>query len=90
MTEEDVAKKKWNAQADQYNQWDELGKDEKDELIAKETTAKQPTMTLDEVLQEIARLQSVIARSEDDALESREALQKMYDLRDKMSELDNE
>lgn len=25
----------WNAQADQFNQWDALGQDEKDHLIAK-------------------------------------------------------
>jgi hypothetical protein len=29
------AQAKWNAEADQYNQWDELGQDEKDRLIAK-------------------------------------------------------
>jgi hypothetical protein len=30
---EEVAKARWNAQADQYNQWPELGQDEKDALI---------------------------------------------------------
>lgn len=32
---EEEAKRRWNAEADQYNQWDELGQDEKDELISK-------------------------------------------------------
>jgi hypothetical protein len=31
---EDAARAKWNAEADEYNQWDSLGQDEKDELIA--------------------------------------------------------
>ena len=31
-----AAKSRWNAQADAYNQWDSLGQDEKDALIAKE------------------------------------------------------
>jgi len=30
------AEQKWNAQADQYNQWRDLGQDEKDALIAAE------------------------------------------------------
>ena len=30
---EEVAKARWNAQADQFNQWSELGQDEKDALI---------------------------------------------------------
>ena len=30
----DAAKLKWNSEADKYNQWDNLGQDEKDELIA--------------------------------------------------------
>jgi hypothetical protein len=25
---------KWNSESDEYNQWDDLGQDEKDELIA--------------------------------------------------------
>jgi hypothetical protein len=32
---EAVARIKWNAEADEYNQWDSLGQDEKDELIIK-------------------------------------------------------
>ena len=28
------AREKWNAEADAFNQWDSLGQDEKDELIA--------------------------------------------------------
>ena len=35
-TERTAAKARWNAQADAYNQWDSLGQDEKDALIAKE------------------------------------------------------
>lgn len=31
-----LAIEKWNAQADQYNQWGDLEQDEKDKLIAKE------------------------------------------------------
>ena len=31
---EDAARTKWNAEADGYNQWDSLGQDEKDDLIA--------------------------------------------------------
>ena len=31
---ESIARAKWNADADEYNQWDDLGQDEKDELIA--------------------------------------------------------
>ena len=30
-----LAKANWNNFADRYNQWDSLGQDEKDELIAK-------------------------------------------------------
>lgn len=30
---EDIAQAVWNAGADQYNQWESLGQDEKDELI---------------------------------------------------------
>jgi len=30
---EDAAREKWNAEADEYNQWDSLGQDEKDLLI---------------------------------------------------------
>lgn len=30
------ARSRWNARADQFNQWDSLGQDEKDELIARE------------------------------------------------------
>ena len=29
-----IAQDHWNASADEYNQWDSLGQDEKDELIA--------------------------------------------------------
>jgi len=28
------AESKWNSEADQYNQWSELGQDERDELVA--------------------------------------------------------
>lgn len=31
-----VAKRCWNANADEFNQWDELGQDEKDELVSAE------------------------------------------------------
>ena len=31
---ESVARETWNAAADEFNQWDSLGQDEKDELIA--------------------------------------------------------
>jgi hypothetical protein len=31
-----IAKGKWNSQADEYNQWDMLGEDEKRELINRE------------------------------------------------------
>ena len=30
---EEEAKRRWNKEADEYNQWSELGQDEKDELI---------------------------------------------------------
>ncbi|BCG50159.1 hypothetical protein [Ralstonia phage RP13] len=33
MDYEAIAKARWNEAADQYNQWFELGQDEKDELI---------------------------------------------------------
>ncbi|MCK9435026.1 MAG: hypothetical protein M0R32_09465, partial [Candidatus Cloacimonetes bacterium] len=33
---EEKARKKWNAKADKYNQWDSLGDDEKSELIGEE------------------------------------------------------
>jgi len=32
----EVAANRWNAEADEFNQWDALGQDEKDELIAAE------------------------------------------------------
>ena len=32
----DLAAARWNAKADEYNQWDALGQDEKDELITAE------------------------------------------------------
>lgn len=31
-----VATNRWNTEADEFNQWDSLGQDEKDELIAAE------------------------------------------------------
>ncbi|HBP6163731.1 TPA: hypothetical protein L6A15_28355 [Pseudomonas aeruginosa] len=31
-----IAANRWNAEADEFNQWDALGQDEKDELIAAE------------------------------------------------------
>ena len=31
-----VAKRRWNANADEFNQWGELGHDEKDELVTEE------------------------------------------------------
>ncbi len=31
---ESIVRAKWNADADEFNQWDSLGQDEKDELIA--------------------------------------------------------
>lgn len=31
-----IAASRWNAEADEFNQWDALGQDEKDELIAAE------------------------------------------------------
>lgn len=31
-----VAKRSWNAKADEFNRWDELGQDEKDELVSAE------------------------------------------------------
>lgn len=34
---EDFARAKWDADADEYNQWDSIGQDEKDELIANVT-----------------------------------------------------
>lgn len=34
----ELAQYKWNNQADEYNKWDELGEDEKSELISKELT----------------------------------------------------
>lgn len=40
------AKAKWNEQADAFNQWDNLGQDERDELIAevqrKEKSKRKP------------------------------------------------
>jgi hypothetical protein len=33
-----VAENRWNAGADEYNQWDALGQDEKDQLITAEQT----------------------------------------------------
>ena len=38
---EDLARAKWNAEADEYNQWDSLGQDEKDVLIANDTLEPQ-------------------------------------------------
>ncbi|WP_116826525.1 MULTISPECIES: hypothetical protein [Pseudomonas syringae group] len=31
-----IAANRWNAETDEFNQWDALGQDEKDELIAAE------------------------------------------------------
>lgn len=33
MTPEERAKAEWNSGADRWNQWDDLGQDERDELI---------------------------------------------------------
>ena len=33
-TAEQIARREWNAAADEYNQWDALGQDEKDLLIS--------------------------------------------------------
>jgi hypothetical protein len=35
MDIEAVAKTLWNAEADEHNQWDELGQDEKNDFIVK-------------------------------------------------------
>ena len=42
MDDIDRARCKWNAEADEYNQWDALGQDEKDELIKKESKYNLP------------------------------------------------
>ena len=36
MIDYETAREKWNAQADEYNQWGSLWQDERDELTAKE------------------------------------------------------
>lgn len=92
MNKENVAKKKWNAKADQYNQWDELGQDEKDALISAEPvdSKQQPTMTLNEVLREISYQQWLVSREEGDVEAARSLLQNLYEMRDKMIELCDE
>ena len=41
-----VAANRWNAEADEFNQWDALGQDEKDELIAAEQEQLASTETV--------------------------------------------
>lgn len=36
METENAAKEKWNSEADEFNQWESLGEDEKLELIERE------------------------------------------------------
>jgi hypothetical protein len=36
MTAEEKAKQKWNSEADEWNQWDNLSQEEKDELTEEE------------------------------------------------------
>ena len=42
LSAEESARKNWNLVADEYNQWEALGKDEKDALIAQARLAAQP------------------------------------------------
>lgn len=44
MTNEEKAKEKWNQISDDFNQWDNLGQDEKDELINKEKIDNENTI----------------------------------------------
>ena len=64
----------WNAQADEHNQWDELGEDEKIEwaarvAVVKERTARQAAQA------EVADLKGRIARS---GVEHRRALERAH------------
>lgn len=38
MSEEESAKRKWNKEADEFNQWEDLDSDEKEKLIQREST----------------------------------------------------
>lgn len=42
-----TAKQKWNSEADEYNQWDTLGQDEKDELIKKNSSPMKALIEID-------------------------------------------
>ncbi|HEY1212577.1 MAG TPA: hypothetical protein VGE93_02990 [Bryobacteraceae bacterium] len=42
----DAAKAEWNAQADQHNRWDELGCDEKLELVARTALEMSPAQAM--------------------------------------------
>lgn len=45
---EELAKAAWNCEADQFNQWSELGKDEKDLLIQQRMVAEESTAKITE------------------------------------------
>ncbi len=49
-----IAAKRWNAEADEFNQWDALGQDEKDALIAAEQE-RLSRLKLTPVQQEVMR-----------------------------------
>ena len=38
------AELQWNSEADEYNQWDALGQDERDQLVADFITANPPVL----------------------------------------------
>ena len=70
----DEIKTAWNAQADEHNQWDELGEDEKIEwaarvAVVKERAARQAAQA------EVAGLKERIARS---GVEHRRALERAH------------
>lgn len=52
----------WNAQADEHNQWDELGEDEKIEWAASSAAAKERAARI-RAQEEVAALKERIARS---------------------------
>ena len=85
MTYEEI-KDAWNAQADEHNQWDDLGEDEKIEwaasiAAAKERAARQAAQTeLIELKERIARAGVEQRRAVREAvLEEREACAKVCD-----------
>ena len=71
-----TAELRWNSTADKYNQWDNLGSDEQDELIAAEIAALSP---MNVTIHLTAQLNIALTREECEGKDLAEIILKLYD-----------